>query len=71
MSNKKIEIYSQCRFSRPSESGGTLETTAYIDAKEAKVGARMTFKGVEGLWTITNAGKPGPRPRHTSLGGMD
>jgi hypothetical protein len=62
--SKKIESYSQCHFIRPHEGGGTVETTAHIDTKEAKVGARMTFKGVEGIWTITRAGQPGPRPHH-------
>ena len=69
--SKKIEVYSQCHFTRPSKNGSTLETTAYIDAKEAKVGARMTFKGVQGIWTVTRAGQPGPRPQSAMWGGMD
>lgn len=71
MSKKKIEVYSQCRFHRKHGTNGHVETVAYIDAKEARVGARMTLKGMEGIWTIVQAGPPGPPPHRTRLDAMD
>jgi len=72
MSKKKIETYSQCRFTREGENGARLETVAYIDAKEAHVGKRMSFKGSEdAIWTVILAGAPGPKPLHTTMGNMD
>ena len=70
MAKKKIESYSQCRFVREGEGNARIETVAFIDAKEANVGTRMTLKGVEGIWQIEQAGEPGPRPNH-GWGGMD
>lgn len=69
--SKKIESYAQCRFTREGENGSHMETTAYIDATSAHVGKRMTFKGSDDIWTVSHAGQPGPKPRHTSWGGMD
>ena len=71
MAKKKIEIFSQCRFVQESTGNSRVETTAYIDASEAHVGKRMTFKGSDDIWTITHAGQPGPKPRHTVYGDMD
>ena len=70
MAKKKIEIFSQCTLIREGTGESRVETTAYIDAKQAKVGARMTLKGVEGIWMIEKAGTPGPRPHHSG-GTMD
>ena len=70
MSKKKIENWSQCRFVQEGTGDSTVETVAYIDAAQAKVGARMTLKGVEGIWRIESTGQPGPRPNH-GWGGMD
>lgn len=70
MAKKKIESYSQCRFVREGDEGSRVETTAFIDAKEAKVGRRMTLKGVEGIWQIESAGQPRGRPNH-GWGQMD
>jgi hypothetical protein len=69
--NKKIEKYSQCRFTRELDNGARMETTAYVDAREARVGTLVTLKGVEGVWAVASAGPPGPPPRHTNLGAMD
>lgn len=71
MSRKKIESYSQCVFVQEREDDARVETTGYIDAKQARVGARMTLRDLEGTWTVERAGRPGPRPRHTSWGEMD
>jgi len=71
MSKKKIEIYSQCVFVKEDTGSSTVHTTAYIDAAEAKVGARMTLKGVEGIWMVESAGPPEPPPRHHAWGSMD
>jgi len=70
MAKKKIEEYSQCKFVREDTGNSRVETVAFIDSKEAKVGHRMTFKGTEGTWKIEQAGEPGPRPNH-GWGGMD
>lgn len=70
MSKKKIENWSQCRFVQEGTGEARVETVAYIDATQAKVGARMSLKGVEGTWRIEHAGQPGPRPNH-GWGGMD
>lgn len=70
MSKKKIEVWSQCRFIKEDTGDARVETVAYIDAAQAKEGARMTLKGVEGIWMIEKAGRPGPRPNH-GWGGMD
>jgi hypothetical protein len=67
---KKIETYSQCRFVKEDTGASRVETTGYIDARAAKVGARMTLKGVPGTWRITHAGAPSSRPHH-GWGGMD
>ena len=69
--SKKIDTYAQCRFTREGEGGSQMGTTAYIDASSAQVGKRMTFKGSDDIWTVTYAGQPGPKPRHTVWGGMD
>jgi len=71
MSNKKIELYSQCNFVLEDTGNSQVSTMAYIDAAEAKVGARMTLKGKEGIWQIKSAGEPGPKPRHSRLDSMD
>lgn len=65
--SKKIESYSQCRFHRKVGEHGHVETVGYIDAKQAKVGRRMTLKGVEGIWTIVQAGKAGPPPHRVKM----
>jgi len=70
MSKKKIETWSQCTFIKEGVDDTRVETTAYIDAKEAKVGTRMSLKGIEGIWMIEKVGRPGPRP-HWGWGGMD
>lgn len=70
--SKKIETYSQCHFAQEREDGARVVTTGYIDAREARVGARMTLKGVEGIWTVTAAGVPGQAPVRTGReGSMD
>jgi hypothetical protein len=70
MAKKKIETFSQCRFVLEGTGDSRVETTAYIDAKEAKVGTRMTLKGKDGIWGIESAGQPGPPPNR-GWGGMD
>jgi len=70
MAKKKIEVFSQCRFVREGTGDSVVTTIGYIDAKEAKVGRRMTLKGVEGIWQIEQAGTPGPPPNR-SWGMMD
>ena len=70
MAKKKIEIFSQCKFVREGTGNSRVETVAYVDAKLATVGTRMSFKGVEGIWMIERAGQPGPPPNR-SWGGMD
>lgn len=70
MAKKKIEMFSQCRFVKEGTGNSRVETVAYVDAKEAKAGRRMTLKGVEGIWMIEHAGPPGPPP-HQLRGGMD
>lgn len=70
MSKKKIDSYSQCLFVQEGE-GPRIETTGYIDAKQARVGARMTLKGVEGTWIIEKAGPAGPAPHGGRLDAMD
>ena len=70
MAKKKIEVFSQCRFVEEREDDVRVETVGYIDAKEASVGKVMTLKGVEGIWKIEQAGRPGPPP-HWSGGSMD
>jgi len=71
MAKKKIEVFSQCKFVLEGAGSSRVETVAYVDAAEAKVGARMTLKGVEGIWAIEQAGAPGPAPRHHAWGQMD
>jgi hypothetical protein len=70
MSKKKIEFWSQCRFIKEGTGDSEVSTVANIDAKQAKVGRRMTLKGVEGVWRITQASEPRERPNH-GWGGMD
>ncbi len=70
MAKKKIETFSQCKFIREGTGDSRVETVAYVDAKLAKVGTRMSFKGVEGIWMIERAGEPGRAPNR-SWGGMD
>lgn len=70
MSKKKIELWSQCRFVKEDTGDARVETTAFIDAKQARVGRRMTLKGVEGIWEIESAGEPRGRPNH-GWGAMD
>lgn len=70
MAKKKIETYSQCRFVKEDTGTSRVETVGHIDARAAKVGARVTLKGVSGTWRIEHAGSPGPRPNH-GWGGMD
>lgn len=48
MSNKKVESFSQCRFVEERNDSVRVETTAYVDASHARVGARMTLKGGRG-----------------------
>ena len=71
MSKKKIDLYSQCNFVLEGTGNSQISTMAYIDASEAKVGARMTLKGKEGIWQIKSAGQPQPKPRHARLDSMD
>jgi len=71
MAKKKIESYSQCILVQEGTGITRVETTGYIDARQATVGSRMTLKGVEGIWKVEKAGPAGPPPRHTSWGGMD
>lgn len=70
MSKKKIEVFSQCLFIKEGTGDTRVQTVGHIDAKQAKVGRRMTLKGVEGVWKIEKAGRPGPPPNR-SWGGMD
>jgi hypothetical protein len=61
MAKKKIEFYSQCKFQR-IDTDADVTTVANIDAKHAKVGRRMTFKGMEGIWQVKMASEPRERP---------
>jgi len=69
MSKKTITTWAQCKFQR-LDTDAHIETVANIDATHAKVGRRMTFKGVEGIWQIKQAGQPRERPNF-GWGGMD
>lgn len=71
MATKNPENYAQCSFTREGEKGSQMSTTAWIDAKQAKIGKRMTFKGSNNIWTVASAGESGPKPWRTSWGGMD
>ena len=61
MSKKTVTTWAQCKFQR-LDTEADITTVANIDATRAKVGRRMTLKGVEGVWQIKSMGEPRERP---------
>lgn len=52
-------MYHQCRMEQHRDDGTKFVTVGWIEARGAKVGARIELKGEDGLWTVISSGGAG------------